>query len=220
MKHIFDYTENANKDTLCNYHLQSYRLLHWMEDIISNWLCDPINIKDERLSSLLGIADMREEDLSSLCTVGTPYTPDMKRAGATPKIIVSVGNTTYPIDTVNRTSLVNSANGNIPYYTGFTYKSTEMKVSVYTESYDGTLLLAGLLEEFLVTHAVEIASDNGALSSFEVVGATEISEIKQGSAANAKSIYGTTINISTSGSYRWSADTQGPVYRGTTNIVK
>lgn len=214
--HVFDYTSESNKDTLYRYPLQSYRLLHWIEDIISNWLCDAINIKDERLSSLLGIADIREEELSSLCTVGTPYDPDTKRAGSTPKIIVSVGATSYPLDIINQRSTVNALNGNRPFYSSSVYKTTGLNVSVYTESYDGTILLAGLLEDFFVTHETELLHDNMSLSSFYIKGSSAVTEIKQGSAANAKSIYGITIEMTVSGSIKWDSDTQGPVYRGIT----
>jgi hypothetical protein len=217
--HSFDYTKEFNVDTLRDYPLQGYRLLHWLEDIITNWLSDPINIKDERLVSLLGLNNIDDAVLASMCITGTPYTADTKFAGSSPKIIVSLGGTDYVASPVITHKCVNALNGSIPAHKGTKIKTTALKVSVYTESYDGTVLLAGLLEDFLAFSELQLLRDNGSISAFTVRGSSEISEIKQGSAANAKSLYTSTIMITVSGGIEWSTDVQGPVYRGVTNTA-
>jgi hypothetical protein len=212
--HSFDYTDNSNKDTLRDYPLQGYRVMHWLEDIITNWICDPINVKDERLVSLLGLHTIEDEALASLCITGTPYSPDAATACATPKIVISLAGTEYPASPLVTGKIPNALNGSIPDYTGVKFKSMALKVTVYTESYDGTVLLAGLLEDFLLFNERQLCMDNGSLNSFTVRGSSEITEIKQGSIANAKSLYTTAISIMVTGGITWNVDNQGPVFRG------
>jgi hypothetical protein len=87
-------------------------------------------------------------------------------------------------------------------------------VSVATESYDGTMLLGGLIEDFLLINEKLFVQDNNTLSEFRVQGSTEPQEIKVGTAANAKTIYQMKIAIQMAGSISWTTDTQGPLFRG------
>ena len=201
--HSFDYTKESNIDTLRDYPLQGYRLMHWLEDVISNWLCDPINMKDERLISLLGLNKLDEETLQALCSTGTPYNTDTKLAGSTPKVIISLGGTEYADTPLLVGNKPNALNGSIPARNNMKIKNVALKVSVYTESYDGTVLLAGLLEDFLAFNESSLLLDNGSLSSFIVKGTSEVTEIKQGGAANAKTLYASTIMVVISGGITW-----------------
>ena len=220
----FDYTKKANPDTLKPGALQGYRLVHWLADILRNWFSDPINLKDERLCRLLRLQDGdTETSLKALFDIGTPYSQDTKKACTTPMIIVGLGQTSYPVKNFNAIGSGPVAeNGAIPMYTGMKYKTIDCQITVLTESYDGTLLLAGLIEDFLCINERLLAADNGMIAEFNVLGSTAPQELRIGAESNAKPIYQTVISIRTVGGLSWYADTQGPVFRGitTTSTLK
>ena len=214
----FDYTTKATQDTLKPGTLQGYRLVHWLADVLRNWMSDPINIKDERLCNLLLLQDGEGETmLKAKFDVGTPYAQETTKACTTPMIIVSLGETQYPVSTISQSVGATIAqNGAQAMYKGVKYRSIACHVTVYTESYDGTLLLAGLIEDFLVVNEQQLVMDNGSISEFHVVGSTAPSELKIGSNSNAKPTYQSTISVKVVGGISWHTDTQGPVFRGVT----
>ena len=213
-----DHTTEATSNSMKPGSSQQYRLLHWLKDILKNFLCDPTNIKDERLSKLMRLQDgATEQELRALFSVGVPYSTDSRKANITPILIVSLGETTYPITHFNSgASPITSESGSRAMAAGAKYKAMGCSVSVVTESYDGTILLGGLVEDFLNINERLLAQDSRFLSEFKVVGSTAPEEIKAGTAHNAKTIYQLTIKISTLGGVSWTVDTQGPVFRGVT----
>lgn len=212
-----DYTTKSTQDTLMPGTTQAYRLLHWLTDILKNFFADPVNILDERISSLLRLQDGdNEETLNALFKIGTPYTGDMKKAGTTPVVIVSIGDTTYPVQHMNKLAgKITGTCGSISAYSGMRYKHLGMMVSIATESYDGTVLLAGLIEDFLIMNEVNMISGNGSISEFHVKGVSAPQEIAAATSGNAKQIFQASISIGVVGGIGWTTDTQGPTYRGT-----
>ena len=217
-----DYTAKANANSMRRGTAQQYRLVHWLKDILKNFLCDPVNIKDERISKLLRLQDgASEETLRALFTVGLPYSKDSIKAGITPAIIVSLGDTAYPHTSFNSLPpAITSEIGSRSMSSGVKYKAMGCGVSVLTESYDGTILLCGLVEDFLNINENLLLADSGMLSEFKVTGSSAPQELKAGGAHNAKTIYQSTIKISTLGGISWSTDTQGPVFRGLTAVQR
>ena len=215
---VTDYTKKANANSMLPGASQQYRLLHWLIGILKNFLSDPINIKDERIASLLRLQDgATDTQLKALFSIGAPYTKDSRKAGTTPAITVSLGETSYPIHHINALAApITSEIGAQPMHKGAKFKSTQCGVSVATESYEGTVLLGGLIEDFLNINETLLAADSRTLSEFRVTGSTAPEELKAGTAHNAKSIYQLTIRISTLGGISWTQDTQGPVFRGVT----
>lgn len=212
-----DYTAEARTDTLRGGAMQSYRLLHWLADILRNWFSDPINIKDERIARLLRLQDGdTDETLDALFDIGTPYSQESKKACTTPMILVGLGESKFLNNPLNITGGVTALNGARVMHAGARFKQTALTVAVITESYDGTVLLAGLIEDFLCINEMALAKDNGSISEFHVHGSTAPQEIKQGTASNAKPVYQTTISLSAVGGISWTTDTQGPVFRGLT----
>lgn len=212
----FDYTKEADKNTLKGGTLQGYRLMHWMADVLRNWFSDPINIKDERLARLLYRQDGDEEtQLKAVFDIGTPYSKDTKKACLTPMILVSLGDTRYPIHNFNAMGAGAIAlNGATPAAMGIKYKTIAMGVYVVTETYDGTVLLSNLIEDFLNVNENILIADNRSISEFHVVGSSAPTEIPENAEANAKPVYQAGIQISVTGGISWTTDTQGPVFRG------
>ena len=217
-----DYTEKATRDTLQGARLDKYRLSHWLCDILRNFFSSPVNIHDERLVSLLFRQDGHEPD--ACCAkflVARPMSKDTRKAAVTPAILVSAGECTYPVTPLNNG--LDSINGAIEaraMYQRHAFRKINIRVAVLTESLDGTELLTGIIEDFLVLNTLQLQVDNGAVSQFNVLGSSEAQQISIGEAHNAKELYQEVINLSVAGSVVWSTDTQGPVYRGLTQQMK
>ncbi len=208
-----DYTEERNIDTFKGGTFQRYRVIHWLEDVLKNFFSDPTNIKDERISKLLQLHD--REAVQRFFLIGVPYAQDATMAGTTPMIVVSLGETSYPVNTFNLgASLPIAANNAMSRSSDIKHKVTRCNISIVTESYDGTVLLTDLVEDFLTLNEKLFKIDNPSISEFHVLGCSAPSMVKQGTASNAKSLYQMTIMISIAGGISWVTDTQGPVYRG------
>lgn len=212
----FDYTKEASQDTLKGGSLQGYRLMHWLSDILRNWFSDPINIKDERLARLLFRQDGDEDtQLKAVFDIGTPYSKDTKKACTTPMILVSLGDTKYPVTGFNAMGAGPIAlNGATPASLGIKYKTITCIIYIITETYDGTVLLANLIEDFLNVNEKALIADNGTISEFHVLGLSAPSEVPENADATAKPAYQAGIQISVTGGISWTTDTQGPVFRG------
>lgn len=213
-----DYTKTGNPNTLTPGPLSGYRLMHWMRDVLMNFFSDPINIKDERISKLLCMQNgPSETTLNALFRVGLPYDGDVPKAGTTPCILVSLGETTYPVKTFN--TLIGpqtSAIGSTAAHSGMQWKSIGMRIAVVTESYDATVLIGGIIEDFLIMHARLFPSDNGMISDFAVLGSSAPQKIEVDQVGNAREIYQLVITVTASGGIAWTIDSQGPVFRGIT----
>jgi len=210
-----DYTEQVSQDSLKGTHISKYRLCHWLCDILKNFMRDPINIMDERLRSLLHITDIAGDDgCRSLFQIGLPFSTDTRKACTTPAILVSAGETSYPAVPINNG--INCTLGVIgaeQMYKRSVCRAVTASIAILTESLDGTQLLCDTIEDFLVTHALELAKD-GMVSQFNVQGSTAPALIQAGEGGNAKNIYQSVIKIAAIGGITWSVDTQGPVFRG------
>lgn len=211
-----DYTAQDNPNTLKGGAMQGYRLVHWLADILRNFLADPINVKDERIARILHLQDGdTPETLRALFDIGTPYSQETKKACTTPMILIGLGDTSYPVKQFNLMgSQPTALNGAIPMYKGMKYRTIDCTVSVDTESYDGTVLLAGLIEDFLCINEHQFVRDNPMIAEFHVVGSSAPKEVGIGQGSNAKPVYQTVIQVRTVGGISWYTDTQGPVFRG------
>lgn len=212
---VTDYTAEANQDTMQPGGLSAYRLMYWMVDILKNFFRDPINIKDERLQSLLWRQDddSSEARMHAVFDIGAAYSPDTRKAHTTPMMVVLVGDITHDNNGLNLPSgAPTGLNGAMPMYYGMRLKTIPLLISITTETYDGTLLLGGYIEDFLTTHEKLLQTDCGMLSSFQVMGMT--APKKTGDTAQAKDTYESIIQIQTVGCIGWTVDTQGPVFRG------
>ena len=210
-----DYTQKGNPDSLQPGILTPYRLMYWMVDILKDFFADPINIKDERLQSLLWRQDDDSDDarLHAVFDIGAGYAPTTVKAHTTPMMVVLVGDMTYVQPGVNlQGAFANALNGSVPMYQGNTLKMIPLYISVTTETYDGTLLLAGIIADFLTIHEKLLITDNRMLSTFKVQGIT--APKKTDDQAQAKDTFESIIQIATSGNLAWTVDTQGPVFRG------
>lgn len=210
-----DYTKEANQDSLQPGALSAYRLMYWMVGILRNFFADPINIKDERLQSLLWRqdADVKSNRLKAVFEITAGYPPNTQKASTTPMITVLVGDTTHLPQAVNLMNAGrNALNGSTPMYKGTVVKQIPLYISVTTEAYDGTLLLAGIIEDFLTTHEKLLVTDCGLISTFKVVGTS--APKKTDDQAQAKDTFESVIQIVTTGCIAWTIDTQGPVFRG------
>lgn len=210
-----DYTAEGNQDTMEPGGLSAYRLMYWMVDILKNWFADPINIKDNRLQSLLWKQDdnSKEDRLHAVFDIGPAYSPDTKKAHTTPMMVVMVGDISHDLNGLNLPGgAATGLNGAMPMYYGMRLKTIPLMISITTETYDGTLLLGGYIEDFLTTHEKLLQADCGMLSSFQVIGMT--APKKTGDTAQAKDTFESIIQIQTVGCIGWSVDTQGPVFRG------
>lgn len=210
-----DYTPQGNPDSLQPGILTAYRLMYWMVDVLKNFFADPINIKDERLQSLLWRQDDDSNDarLHAVFDIGAGYSPTTVKAHTTPMMVVLVGDTTHDQEGLNLIGApMNSLTGSVPMYQGSVTKMIPLLISVTTESYDGTLLLAGIIADFLLMHEKLLITDCGMISTFKVLGVT--APKKTDDEAQAKDTFESIIQISTSGSIGWVVDTQGPVFRG------
>lgn len=209
-----DYTKAENDDTMRRGGLSAYRLMHWLCNILQNFFSDPINIKDDRLQNLLWRQDKNDETkLYAKFDIGTAYAQNTIKANTTPMIVVFVG------DTVHDNTGTNLAggspvglNGARAMYQGHCTKIIPLNISITTESYDGTILLAGLIEDFLTVNEIQLLEDCQMIKSFKVVSVTAPKKTDDQNAA--KDTFQSFIQIQTSGSISWTTDTQGPVFRG------
>lgn len=210
-----DYTRKATGDSLAGAPLNRYRFSNWLLDILKNFMSDPINLRDERICRLLRIQDGKLPDETwSLFRVELPYTTDTRKACTTPAIMVSAGAMEYPVRPVNVIAgLPTCGIGAVPARGGAVMRKLGATIAVVTESCNGTQLLAGLIEDFLVVNSQNFTRD-GFLSNFVVNGSSEARRIGIGEAANAKDIYQIVISVSGIGGISWTTDSQGPVYRG------
>lgn len=62
------HTTEATSNSMKPGSSQQYRLLHWLKDILKNFLCDPTNIKDERVAKLMRLQDGATEQELELCS--------------------------------------------------------------------------------------------------------------------------------------------------------
>jgi hypothetical protein len=209
-----DYTSKGNPDSLEPGILTPYRLMYWMVDILKNFFADPINIKDERLQSLLWRQDDDSDDarLHAVFDIGAGYSPTTVKAHTTPMMVVLVGDITNVEPGVNLQGAPMNAFRSAPMYLGNIVKMIPLYISVTTETYDGTLLLAGIIADFLTMHEKLLVTDCGLISTFKVQGMT--APKKTDDQAQAKDTFESIIQISTSGNLAWTVDTQGPVFRG------
>ena len=109
--------------------------------MLNNWFADPRNILDPRLVTLLY---NNKGELNKDCIkLGCAFDPDKTYAGTTPAVIVSVGDITYAPRHINQPG--NPDFGKNPMQApirDWSIKRIPIIISIITESYDGTLLLA------------------------------------------------------------------------------
>ena len=215
---VTDYSSQApaNQDTLKGGAISSYRMVHWLKDILCNFMADPVNLKDDRICKILNMQDgATPEQLNALFSIGVAYTENTKKACTTPMIFISLGPRQYPVRGINAVgSDPVSICGWQPMSMGFRHKVISMTITIMTEKYDSTIVFADLIEDFLLSHEDLLIQDNGMISEFHVTSVTEPEEIAIGQSTHAKVIYAQKISCVAIGGISWTTDTQGPVFRG------
>lgn len=205
-----DYTEQS---TFSVGYGQQSRIVKYVRDLLNNWFADSRNIKDQRILSLMYD---KEGNLSRNCIkLSTPFNPSKIYAGTTPAILVSLAEITYSGRYIN--------NPGNPYFADnpmqspvahHRFKNIPINITVLTQNHDGTVLLAQLIQMFLVVNSYSILQDCNSLRFFQVQSISAPTEVGEGQAGNAKKLYSSTISILTQSALVWSSDTQGPVFRG------
>lgn len=216
MKVTTDYTAEANKDSLKGGAFEPYRLMYWLKNIVENFMSDPINLHDDRICKMLNFQDGdTPEKLDALFDIGVTFSERTHKACTTPMIIISIGDTQYPVRGITEPGCGPTAiNGAIPMYKGSQHKVLPLFITVITEKYDSTVVLTSAIENYLIINSNQLVEDNGMISEFHVqsVSAPQMEEI--GKASNAKPVYLQKISIIVTGGISWVTDTQGPVFRG------
>lgn len=213
---ITNYTEAAKIDTMKGGAISSYRMLYWLRDILSNFMADPINIKDERICKILNMQDgATPEQLNALFAIGVSYNDSTKKACTTPLIYISLGPRQYSIGGINQIGSDKIALcGATPMHMGVKHKTIHMVITIMTEKHDSTVVLTDLIEDFLLINETLLIQDNDMISEFHVTGVTAPEILVAGTGAHAKDIYQQKISVTATGGISWTADTQGPIFRG------
>lgn len=213
---ITNYTEAAKVDTMKGGAISSYRMLYWLRDILSNFMADPINIKDERICKILNMQDgATPEQLNALFAIGVSYNDSTKKACTTPLIYISLGPRQYSIGGINQIGSDKIALcGATPMHMGVKHKTIHMVITIMTEKHDSTVVLTDLIEDFLLINETLLIQDNDMISEFHVTGVTAPEILVAGTGAHAKDIYQQKISVTATGGISWTADTQGPIFRG------
>ena len=158
----------------------------------------------------------KKGNLSKNCVrFSTPFDPDKVYSGTTPAILVSLGDIQYQASPVNTPG--NMGFSTNPLQAPIKYnreKTVPMTVTVITQNYDGTILLAQLLQMFFVMNKPAIQADCNALSSFDIGQISAPTQVQEGQVGNAKKLYASNISIVTQCYVSWTMDTQGPVFKG------
>jgi hypothetical protein len=205
-----DYRAENNISTLKQGTMGAYRFVHWMCDMLANFLSDPMNIRDDRLCNVL----FRSGPTLKI-QVGPTYSKGVNYEGTTPAIIVGHSGTNYPSGetAVNTTNYGKLFEGSLPMAIEHRTKEIALTITIVTESCDGTLLLGGLVEDFLIRNSKIIPICNRMLSLFLVRGLGEIQQIPVTQQSNAKELYAIQLQVHGKGTLAWALDTQGPVLR-------
>ena len=213
---ITSYTKSSKLDTMKGGAISSYRMLYWLRDILANFLVDPINVKDERICKILNMQDgATAEQLNALFTIGVAYNESTKKACTTPAIFISLGPRQYPVRGINQIGSDPVAFcGTVPMHMGVRHKTINMVITILTEKHDSTVVLADLMEDFLLINETQLIQDNGMISEFHVTGVSEPELLVVGTGAHAKNIYRQKISVTATGGISWTTDTQGPIFRG------
>ena len=213
---ITNYTKAAKVDTMRGGAISSYRMLYWLRDILSNFMADPINIKDERICKILNMQDgATPEQLNALFAIGVSYNDSTKKACTTPLIYISLGPRQYSIGGINQIGSDKIALcGATPMHMGVKHKTIHMVITIMTEKHDSTVVLTDLIEDFLLINETLLIQDNDMISEFHVTGVTAPEILVAGTGAHAKDIYQQKISVTATGGISWTTDTQGPIFRG------
>lgn len=213
---ITDYTQ---ENTLNKGISQQYRLMKYFKDILNNWFADPINIQDSRLVSLLYD---KQGNLNKDCIrTGTAFNPQKEYTGTTPAVIISLGDITYVKKTLGAGSTPGfDSNPMLPVVSDFKLKNIPIQISVITQNNDGTVLLTQLIQIFLGINCDSFVADNPSICAFNLSGVSRPQQIKASQVGNAKDLYMCQISTNAVGTLVWSKDSQGPVFKGITNINK
>ena len=216
MSIVTDYTAKENPDTMKGGAISSYRMLYWMKDILCNFMSDPVNIKDERICKMLNLQDgATPEQLNALFEIGVAYSEHTKKSCTTPLIFISLGPRQYPVRGINQIGSEPVAIcGARPMYMGLKHKVINLVITIMTEKHDSTVVLTDLMEDFMLINETNFIQDNGMISEFHVTGVTAPQEQPIGQGAHAKVVYVQQIGVQVVGGISWTADTQGPIFRG------
>lgn len=202
-----DYTRQ--QDSFQPHIFQQYRLKKYFRDVLLNWLADPDNILDVRIRRML--FDAQGNLRRDLIKTDTAFTKDSKYAGTTPSIVISGGAIQYsPRQVALSSAWPQSTSRSVIGHSR--RKAIGITFSVVTQDYDGTDLLAQLLQLFLLINAGAIVKDCKMISSFDVLRLDAPAAVE--TATQSKHVYGCNIHTQATGYVNWTEDTQGPIFKG------
>lgn len=146
--------------------------------------------------------------------VGLPLNDDRSLASDTPALLVSVGQSVYPVTPLNGLP-VNAVpeTGVRPAGLFAVGRTMSAAVTVLAESAEEAMGLADEAELRLLALSRHLPPESPA-AALSVEGSTGVELVQTGSAGNPKPLYRETIRLSAHGGVTWSHDARGPLFRG------
>ena len=147
--------------------------------------------------------------------VGLPLNDDdAAMASDTPALLVSVGQSGYPLTPLNGLQPVTDPRTGIAPAGLFAVARTmAVAVTVLAESAEEAMGLADAAEARLLALSHHLPPDSPA-TALTVEGGSGAELVQTGAAGNPKPLYRETIRLSAHGGVTWSHDTRGPLFRG------
>ena len=147
--------------------------------------------------------------------VGLPLNDDGEAlASDTPALLVSVGQSSYPLTPLNGLQPVTDPRTGIAPAGLFAVARTmAVAVTVLAESAEEAMGLADAAEARLLALSHHLPPDSPA-TALTVEGGSGAELVQTGAAGNPKPLYRETIRLSAHGGVTWSHDTRGPLFRG------
>ena len=147
--------------------------------------------------------------------VGLPLNDDdAALASDTPALLVSVGQSGYPLTPLNGLQPVTDPRTGIAPAGLFAVARTmAVAVTVLAESAEEAMGLADAAEARLLALSHHLPPDSPA-TALTVEGGSGAELVQTGAAGNPKPLYRETIRLSAHGGVTWSHDTRGPLFRG------
>ena len=139
---------------------------------------------------------------------------DAALASDTPALLVSVGQSSYPLTPLNGLQPVTDPHTGIAPAGLFAVARTmAVAVTVLAESAEEAMGLADAAEARLLALSHHLPPDSPA-TALTVEGGSGAELVQTGAAGNPKPLYRETIRLSAHGGVTWSHDTRGPLFRG------
>lgn len=207
--------ENAIDTTRAPF--SSYRLLHYMADVIANMLSNPINIQEDKLAALFTSNTSVLMGYGKNVTVAPVYGKSTIESGTFPCIRVSGGAITA-IEQLNPLALP-------PVTTKAGWRTRGKIIRPFTASVEiamlGTnflelLLIGDFLFSFFACNDVNIARDCGFIDLLRVQQMSAPAQVNAEELGGGATLFQRTLSLIVTSNICTIADVQGPVFRGVT----